>query len=295
MSNGACAKLRALLRSCYVALWSITPTLALSSLMFHLTRIKNKAVKNLLINGFMKLYKVSLADAELEQAGSYADFNDCFTRALKPNARPVDPDPRVMISPVDGTVSELGDVRAGKMIQAKGREYSVTQLLGGSKTAGLFQNGKFCTLYLAPNNYHRIHMPANGRLREWGYSPGKLLSVNARSVRLMDKLFTTNERVSAVFETDFGPMALVMVGALFVGRLETDWAGRITPPHEQEAGLYTPMSPVVLLRGREVGRFNMGSTVILVAPPGMVAWRPQLKPDSPVRMGLAIGTLTKIR
>ena len=295
MSDGAGAKVVAFFQRCYVVLWSILPTLALSSLMFHLTRIKAKAFKNVLINGFMKLYKVNLAEAEFEQAGSYTDFNHFFTRALKPNARPVDPDPRVMVSPVDGTISQLGDVRAGKMIQAKGREYSVTELLGGSKTAGLFQNGKFCTIYLAPHNYHRIHMPANGRLREWGYSPGKLLSVNARSVRLMDKLFTTNERVSAVFETDFGPLALVMVGALFVGSLETSWAGRITPPHEQEAGLYTPMSPVVLLRGREVGRFNMGSTVILVAPPGMVAWRPQLKADSPVRMGLAIGTLTKVR
>jgi phosphatidylserine decarboxylase len=288
-------KLRALLERLFV-LWQMSlPTHVLSWLMFHLTRIRNKAIKNVLISGFMKLYDIDLSEAEFEQGVSYTDFNHFFTRALKPAARPIDPDPKVLISPVDGMVSELGDVRAGRMIQAKGRDFSVTELLGGSKAAGLFQNGKFCTLYLAPHNYHRIHMPANGRLREWGYAPGRLFSVNARSVRLMSSLFTGNERVMSVWETDFGPIALVMVGALFVGSMETTWAGRITPPHGQKAGLYTPMSPAVLLRGRELGRFNMGSTVILVTAPGMVAWRPQLKAGAAVRMGLALGTLNKIR
>ena len=288
-------KLRKFLDRCYVVLHSLLPTHFLSWLMFHVARIQAPAFKNVFIGIFVKLYKVDLSDAEFEQVKSYPDFSAFFTRALKPGARPIDADPKVMASPVDGTVSMLGPVRNGTMIQAKGIDYSVTELLGGSKAAALFQKGAFCTIYLAPHNYHRIHMPANGKLREWGYQPGRLFSVSVGAVNRIPKLFARNERVYSVFETDFGPMALVMVGALFVGSIETVWNGRVTPPHGHEAGTYSPMSPVVLMRGRELGRFNMGSTVILLTPPGMVAWRPHLVPGKEVRMGLALANLTKIR
>lgn len=288
-------KLRKFLDRCYVIFHSLLPTHFLSWLMFHIARIQAPAFKNPFIGTFVKLYKVDLSDAEFEQVKSYPDFSAFFTRALKANARPVDPDPQVLVSPVDGKVSMLGPIRAGTLIQAKGMTYSVPELLGDSKTAGLFQNGAFCTIYLAPHNYHRIHMPANGKLREWGYQPGRLFSVSVGAVNRIPKLFARNERVYSVFETDFGPMALVMVGALFVGSMETVWNGRVTPPHGREAGAYSPMSPVVLMRGREMGRFNMGSTVILMTPPGMVAWRPHLVPGKDVRMGLALGNLTKIR
>lgn len=287
--------LKRLLLRCYLALHYVLPTHLLSSVMFHVARIRNEMFKNALIGVFSKLYNVNLSEAEREIGKSYPDFNSFFTRALKPNARPLDPDPGVLLSPVDGRVSELGPIRDGTIIQAKGIHYTVSELLGGSKAAALFNKGSFCTLYLAPHNYHRIHMPTTGMLREWSYQPGRLFSVSTHVVRLLPKLFARNERVCAVFETDFGPLAVVMVGALFVGSIETIWSGRITPPHGQEAGTYTPASQTLLLRGRELGRFNMGSTVILLAPAGMVTWRPHLQAGKEVRMGLALGTLRKVR
>lgn len=288
------SKLRQFLDNCFITFQSLLPTHFLSWLMFHIAQIKNEPFKNFLISAFAKSYKVNMADAELERTLSYPDFNSFFTRALKPTARPLDPDPAVLISPVDGRVSEIGDIKNGAIIQAKGHDYTVTELLGSPQTAKLFQNGKFCTLYLAPNNYHRIHMPANGRLREWGYQPGRLFSVSDLSARKMSKLFVRNERVCAVFESDYGPMAMILVGALFVGSIETTWTGKVTPPHGQKAGTYTPASQVVILRGREMGRFNMGSTVILLTAPRMVTWRPHLQAGKEVRMGLALGTLSKI-
>lgn len=287
--------LRAAWDRLFVALHSMLPSHFLSWLMFHIARIRNETFKNAFIGIFVKLYKVDLSEAELERIKSYPDFSSFFTRALKPGARRLDPDPKVLVSPVDGTVSEIGPIRNGTMIQAKGFDYTVTELLGGSKAAAFFQKGSFCTIYLAPHNYHRIHMPATGRLREWSYVPGRLFSVSTQVVRKVPKVFTRNERVCAIFETDYGPMAVIMVGALFVGSIETAWNGRITPPHGQEAGSYSPMSPVVLLRGAELGRFNMGSTVILLMPPGMVSWKAQLKSGVPLRMGQALGGLVKIR
>ncbi len=288
-------RFRAFLDRCHVVLHSMLPTNFLSWLMFHIAQVRASGFKNAFIGTFVKLYKVDLSEAEFEIVKSYPDFASFFTRALKPDARPVDPDPNVLVSPVDGCVSQIGPVRNGTMIQAKGREFTAADLLGGSKAAAFFNKGTFCTIYLAPHNYHRIHMPASGKLREWGYVPGRLFSVSTTAVRTIPRLFARNERVYAIFETDFGPLALVMVGALFVGSIETVWNGRVTPPHNHEAGSYSPMNPVVLMRGREMGRFNMGSTVILLAPPGMVAWRPHLAPGKDVRMGLALGTLAKIR
>jgi phosphatidylserine decarboxylase len=288
-------KFRAFLDRCYVIFHTLLPTLFLSWLMFHIARIRAPGFKNFLIGTFVKLYDVDLSEAEFEIVKSYPDFSAFFARALKPNARPIDPDPQVLVSPVDGRVSALGPIHNGTMIQAKGFQYSVSDLLGGSKTAAFFQKGSYCTLYLAPHNYHRIHMPANGKLREWGYQPGRLFSVNEGAVRRIPRLFTRNERVYSVFETDFGPLGIVMVGALFVGSMGTVWNEQVTPPHNNEAGAYSPMSPVVIMRGREMGHFNMGSTVILLLPPNMVAWRPHLKPGGEVRMGLALGNLTKIR
>lgn len=287
-------KIQRFLDACFATAQRILPTHFLSWLMFHLTRIKHEKFKNFFIATFIKAYKVDMSDAEFERTTNYPDFNTFFTRALKPNARPLDPDPKVLLSPVDGRVSEMGDIRDGALIQAKGHEYTVSELLGGSKSAALFRNGKFCTIYLAPFNYHRIHMPANGRVREWSYQPGRLFSVNNLSARKIPKLFVGNERVCAVFDSDFGPMAMVLVGALFVGSIETVWTGAVTPPHGQTAGVYTPMSPTVLLRGREMGRFNMGSTVILLTGPRMVNWRPQLSAGHAVRVGMALGNLNKI-
>jgi len=287
-------RLNAFLDRTFVFLMSIVPTLFLSWLMFHLARIEAKGFKNFFIGVFQKLYKVDLAEAEFEQIGSYDSFNHFFTRALKPGARKIDPTPNVLTSPVDGVISLTGPIQKHTLLQAKGLDYTLEQLVGNPDAAKLFENGSYCTIYLAPHNYHRIHMPATGRLRQWFYQPGRLLSVNSLSAAKIPKLFVRNERVGAVFDTDFGPIGIVMVGALFVGSIETVWSGRITPPHNQKAGIYSSMSPVVLLRGSELGRFNMGSTVILLAGPGMVAWRPYVKALTPLRVGLGLGVLSPV-
>ncbi len=269
----------------------LLPTRLLSTVVFHLTQIETRWFKNLLISLFLRGFTINLKEAEFERYQNYASFNHFFTRALKRGARPLPTDPHAFVSPVDGTVSQFGDIRDGRLVQAKGHTYSLLQLLGGdAEQAAKFAGGRFCTIYLAPYNYHRIHMPISGSLKNWSYVPGRLFSVNAATARAMPNLFARNERLNAIFDTDAGPVGLSMIGALFVGSMETVWAGRVTPPHLRDAPYhYAPMDPVTLGRGDEMGRFNMGSTVILLTPPGGVDWSPALRPGQPVSMGQSIG------
>lgn len=212
---------------------------------------------------------------------------------MREDARPVDTDPTAVISPVDGTVSQCGLIDRDALIQAKGQSYSLVELLGGVSRAARYQSGTFACLYLAPHNYHRIHMPLAGTLRETLYIPGALFSVNAATARAVPRLFARNERVVCDFDTAAGGMAVVLVGALFVGSIETVWAGEINPPARRGA------QPVIVKEGRgaklakaaELGRFNMGSTVVLVFEPGKVTWNERLVPLLRVRMGERIGTL----
>lgn len=273
----------------FARLQLILPTRFLSWLIYLVTRIEQRAFKNVFIRQFMKLYRINLAEAQHGRAEDYASFNDFFTRALKPGARVLDPDLQTLLSPVDGTVSQAGDIPDGRIFQAKGHEYSAAELLGSEELAAPFTGGKFTTIYLAPYNYHRIHMPLAGTLRHWVYVPGRLFSVNPATARAMPGVFARNERVCAVFDTERGPFAMVLVGALFVGSMETVWAGRISPPHKR-SGVehFHPIHPVTLGRGDEVGRFNMGSTVILLTPPGMLDWQPVMAPGNPLRMGQRI-------
>ncbi len=275
----------------FAAIQQLLPTRLLSLLVFHATQIKQAWFKNALIRLFLKGFVIDLREAEHERIEHYESFNHFFTRALQPGARPLPEDPQAFVSPVDGTVSQFGPIREGRIVQAKGHEYSVLELLGGDQElATKFANGRFCTIYLAPYNYHRIHMPISGDLSRWSYAPGRLFSVNAATARALPRLFTRNERVNTVFDTDAGPVGLVLVGALFVGSMETVWAGRISPPHVRgEPAHYAPMDRTHLARGAEMGRFNMGSTVILLTPPDSVAWSPELTPGQPVRMGQVIG------
>lgn len=268
------------------------PTRLLSWLVFKLTRIESPRFKNAFIRWFMGAFQVSLDEAEAELPEAYRHFNAFFTRALKPGARTLDPDPQTLLSPVDGTVSQLGTIEGERIFQAKGRHYTATELLADAELAHAFAGGQFCTIYLAPYNYHRIHMPMAGLLREWLLVPGRLFSVNPATARAMPRLFARNERVVTLFETASGPMALVLVGALNVGSMETVWAGQITPPHIRSGlGRWSPSRRVTLERGAEMGRFNMGSTVVLLMPPGTLEWNSTLLPGSAVRMGQGIGTL----
>jgi phosphatidylserine decarboxylase len=267
------------------------PTRWLSALVNRVAHIRHTGFKNALIRLFLRGYTVDLSQSEYAIAENYASFNHFFTRSLKPGARPLPETADAFVSPVDGTVSQLGEIRDGRIFQAKGHEYSVLELLAGdANAAARFANGRFCTIYLAPYNYHRIHMPVDGRLQRWSYVPGRLFSVNAATARAMPGLFARNERLNAIFDTPAGEVAVSMIGALFVGSLETVWAGCVSPPHVRgEPQFYETMNPVMLGRGEELGRFNMGSTVILLTEAGAVDWSEGLAPGSTVLMGQQIG------
>lgn len=269
------------------------PTRWLSGLVYRLTQIRQPAFKDALIRLFLRGFAIDLSEAEHSDIRQYRSFNHFFTRALKPGARPLAADPQAFVSPVDGTISQFGRIANGRIIQAKNHDYSVQELLAGDPLAAQFMDGEFCTIYLAPYNYHRIHMPIAGRLRQWTYVPGRLFSVNAATARVLPRLFARNERLNACFDTEAGPFALSMVGALFVGSLETVWSGQVSPPHRRHVAPLPQQTAqtVTLARGAEMGRFNMGSTVVLLCARGAISWLDTLAPGQPVRMGQALGRL----
>lgn len=274
----------------------LLPHHALTGLGYRATRIRHRAFKNFLIDTFMRLYSIDLSEAREQDPHAYPDFNSFFTRALRPDARPLAAEPDAVVSPVDGVVSQAGEIEEGQILQAKGRYFSVRQLLGGSEErAARFAGGRFVTLYLSPRDYHRIHMPCTGTLQEMIHIPGRLFGVGAHTTRVIPGVFARNERVAAIFDTAAGPMALIMVGAMFVSCIETVWAGVVTPPrgHEVAVSDYRelPTGPVVLERGQEAGRFNMGSTVIVLFPQHGIEWLPGVLPGARVRMGQGIGVI----
>lgn len=272
----------------------LTPQLAVSRLAGKLADNESTpALKNRVIKWFIGRYGVDMSEAVEPDPAAYPSFNAFFTRALKPGLRPVDADPQVLTSPVDGAISQLGQIDGGRVFQAKGQSFSLLELLGGdSARAEPFADGEFATIYLAPKDYHRIHMPLAGTLREMVYIPGKLFSVNPVTAANVPNLFARNERVVAIFDTDCGPMAMVLVGAMIVGSVETTWAGVVAPG----TGLVTTTryddnpEPIRFDKGQEMGRFRLGSTVILLHPKGAVNWQQELHAESVVRMGQPFGS-----
>jgi phosphatidylserine decarboxylase len=274
----------------YVWLQYLLPHHGLSALAHWLTRVRWAPCKDGLIGVFRHFFPVNLAEAEQPDPRAYGSFNEFFTRALRADARPLAP-AGALLSPVDGAVSQFGTIQDGRLIQAKGHDYRLIDLVGGDRaTADLFQGGEFITLYLSPRDYHRIHMPLAGRLTGTRHLPGRLFSVNTTTSRLVPRLFARNERLVCRFDGDSGPLGLVLVGAIFVASIETTWAGVWTPRRCRTAPEQVPDS-LQLERGAEMGRFNMGSTVILLLPPGRVAWDARLQPGCPVRMGESLGEL----
>ncbi len=278
----------------FVALQHVLPQHGLSTLMHRLSRIRWRPLKALLIRSFARLYRIDMNLAVEPNLSAYPHFNAFFTRALRPEVRPLDPDPRTVLCPVDGTISQIGQITAGRLIQAKGHEYRVSELLGLTDQAvNPFEDGSFATIYLSPRDYHRIHMPLAGTLAEMTYVPGRLFSVNNSTAKLVPALFARNERVICRFATEAGDMALALVGAIFVGGIETVWAGEITPPHSgrvlQHWDHRNDANPIPLERGVEMGRFNLGSTVILLFPAGEVQWDRGLAPGQQVRLGQRLG------
>ncbi|WP_246844798.1 archaetidylserine decarboxylase [Altererythrobacter sp. TH136] len=223
-----------------------------------------------------------------EPAEAYPSFNAFFTRPLKPGARPLADANDQVLCPADGAISEIGAIANGRMVQAKGRDYTVAALLAGNaEAADRFEGGRFVTIYLSPKDYHRVHMPADGTLRSARYVPGDLFSVNAVTAGGVDGLFARNERLACLFDTPLGTMASVMVGAMIVAGVETVWSGRVAPHGRSLIEEAIPQN-LRLSAGDEMGRFYLGSTVILLFEPGRVEWLPDLKPGNTVRMGQAL-------
>ena len=277
----------------FILLQHLLPQHLLSRLVGRIADCRIPWVKNLFIGRFHKHYGIDMSLAVEQDPLAYPSFNDFFTRALKEDARPIDPADDALVSPCDGAVSQAGAISYGRLIQAKGRGYSLTTLLGGSaERAEPFVNGSFATLYLSPRDYHRVHMPVAGTLREAIYVPGDLYSVNSATARGVDSLFARNERLVAIFDTEHGPMAMVLVGAMIVAGIETVWSGPVAPLRRQPQTLYsrTEPAPVRLEKGEEMGRFHLGSTVILAFGPDVLRWEESLTHGAGVTLGRRIAT-----
>lgn len=271
----------------------ILPHHALSRLMSKLTHSENKTWKNLFIKQIIRYYGVNMDEALTPDINAYDSFNTFFTRELKPGARPRSTETNAIISPADGAVSQAGNITEGEIFQAKGKSFTATDLLGGSaERAAPFNNGVFTTIYLSPKDYHRLHMPLTGVLREMVHIPGRLFSVNPATVNSVPKLFARNERVAAIFDTDAGPMALILVGAIFVSSVETVWHGVVTPPSVSEVKSWQYHDNVPTLKiGEEMGRFNMGSTIIVLFGKDKAQWDDGFKTEKTVKQGELIGRL----
>ena len=260
--------------------------LILSRLMYKAVRWRWRPWKNALIRWFIRKYDVDMGLAAKPAARDYATFNEFFTRALKPGARTIARTDGGLVSPVDGAVSAVGTIEDTRLLQAKGRRYSLAGLVNGDREhVEYYRNGSFITLYLSPRDYHRVHLPAGGELQSMAYVPGRLFSVNPGNVRRVDGLFARNERVIATFRTDIGMLSVIFVGAIFVGSVETVWHGQVTPAGTREYASWDYGPGTVFAQGDEIGRFNMGSTVILLAEPGRINWT---VPGNRVAMGQQI-------
>nr|WP_310649668.1 MULTISPECIES: archaetidylserine decarboxylase [unclassified Colwellia] len=248
-------------------------------------RVTTKAIE-----AFIKNYDINMSEAKLKNAEDFKTFNDFFTRELENGARPIDKDETTLCYPVDGAISQQGDIEDGRLIQAKGFDYSLETLLGGSyNTAKPFQGGKFSCIYLAPKDYHRIHMPLAATLREMIFVPGDLFSVNPLTANNVPNLFSRNERVVAIFDTKAGPMAMVLVGATIVASIETTWAGTITSPKKK--GIFRENYPadgddaITFEKGDEMGRFKLGSTVVSTFAPNMIEFSGDARAGTVTRLG----------
>lgn len=275
--------------SAFIALQHLVPQHALSRLAGSLASSEAPWLRDRMIRRFAAAYGVDLSEAA-RGIGQFSSFNDFFTRELKPGVRPLADAQEFILSPADGAVSQLGPVSGGRIIQAKGRDYSVAEILGcGADAAARFEGGSFITIYLSPKDYHRVHMPAAGTLAQTSYIPGDLFSVNTATAAGVDRLFARNERLSCRFDGPDGHFASIMVGAMIVAGIDTVWPNTFrthasAPVHED----FTKAGHA-FAAGDEMGRFYLGSTVVLLFEQGRADWREDLKPGDPLRMGEAIG------
>ena len=271
----------------FIILQYLLPQHLLSRLVGKLAECRLPWLKNLLIRRFITQYKVDMSEAVESAPEAYANFNAFFTRALKDGARPIADAP--VVCPADGAISQLGEVNRGRIFQAKGQDYSLHTLLGDDKAlTAEFDGGSFATIYLSPRDYHRVHMPVDGTLRSMTYVPGKLFSVNTTTAENVRSLFARNERAICVFDTEFGPMAMILVGAMIVAGIETVWDGQVAPPPRQLTTRSYPQEAPTLKKGEEMGRFKLGSTVILLFGKDKIDWLDKFEALTPTRLGEAL-------
>lgn len=258
--------------------------------VYRLTRVRSVAIKNLLIRRFVDLFRVDVSEARHAVPDGYATFNDFFTRELRAGVRPIDDAADSIVSPVDGTLSAWGDIDDDRIYQAKGKSYTLSDLLAVDlDAANAFRGGQFATVYLAPYNYHRVHAPFAGTLTALSYVPGDLFSVNKATVQLLPGLFARNERLVCRFATASGPAVVVFVGALNVGSITTPWTGEIRPRRDGMVESLPLAGPVDVARGELLGWFNMGSTVIVLTPPATTDWTDEFAPEKTLIVGQRIG------
>jgi phosphatidylserine decarboxylase len=277
-----------------VAAQYLLPHRLLSRLVRWGTRWTWKPWKNFLIRTIVRSYDVDLAEAETADFAAYANFNAFFTRALKPGARPIDPDPDAILSPADGRISQAGAIEHGRIFQAKGFDFGTGELLGDDARAAPYHDGSFVTIYLSPRDYHRVHTPLAGELVETVHVPGRIFGVAPFAVASIPRLFARNERLVCHFENALGPFAVVMVGAMLVSGVATVWDGVAIPPY---ANAITRRNwrgrGIWLKRGAELGRFEMGSTVIVLVPAKLGRFSAALAAEQTVRVGQKLGTMTE--
>jgi phosphatidylserine decarboxylase len=280
--------------SLLTSLTYVLPHRFLSSLARRLAYSTSPGTSRWLIDTVTKKFNVDLGEAANPDPRSYPSFNAFFTRALKPGARVADADPRALLMPADGHISQCGPIEDGRIFQAKGQSFTAAELLGDAAAAEPFRNGLFATVYLSPRDYHRVHMPWTGTLRETVHVPGRLFSVGTDAVANVPRLFARNERLVCHFDTDFGPMVSVMVGALLVSGVETVWSGEEIPAYGTAITRKDYRGKgITLERFAEMARFNYGSTVIVLLPPGVAEIAPELKAETPVRLGQRLATLVR--
>lgn len=278
----------------FVAIQYVVPQHLLSRLVGWLAETHIVPIKKLFVAIFIRIFRPDLNEAKEPDTDKYPNFNSFFVRELKPGIRPLCEETDAIACPADGHISEVGDIVSGRLIQAKGKSFELNALLGGDETmAQHFVGGSFATIYLSPQDYHRVHMPLDGDLRTMMHIPGQLFSVNTATTEMVDDLFARNERVVCLFDTQAGPMAMVLVGAMICASIETSWSGLVTPIKREVRTTHYPHtnSEVRLDKGDEMGRFKLGSTVILLFGPGKAQWREDLGTGSNVRVRERFGTL----
>lgn len=279
----------------FIGLQKIVPQHGLSRLVGKFASSHKPFIKNRFIRWFVKRYEVDMSLALETNPLAYASFNDFFTRALRPDARPINTDANTVVCPADGAVSQLGKIVNGRIFQAKGQDYSTLELLGGDQDlANEFVDGEFATVYLSPRDYHRVHLPFAGKLRCMISVPGDLFSVNTVTAENIPRLFSRNERVVAIFDTSIGPMAVVMVGAMIVAGIETVWDGQVAPFGSRDIAVSQyPYQNYIFKKGDEMGRFNLGSTAIVLFAKDKIRWLEKFQAGTATKMGEAFGEVIR--